>query len=72
MARKASETVMVNRLVWVRGVSHEAGMRFSVVNAPTKPREVMPGLAERWRQEGWLMDDTPKAKPASMAASEGG
>lgn len=69
MARKASETVVVNRLVWVRDVPHEAGTRFSVVDEPAAPKEVTPAQALRWRQEGWLTADN--TKPATAAAGEG-
>lgn len=76
MARKttetASETVVVDRLVWVRDVAHEAGTRFSVVDVPAAPKEVTSAQALRWEQEGWLMVDAAKARPASAAAGEGG
>lgn len=69
---KTRETVVVNTLVWVRGVAHEAGTRFSVVDAPAEAREVTPALADRWRQEAWLVAAPAKDKPASAAAGEGG
>ena len=61
--------VICNRLVWVRGMAHEAGTRFAVVDAPAADKEIDGFTAERWRQEGWLKPDTRKA--TADAASEG-
>lgn len=60
MAKAETEMLVVRQLVWVRGVAHEAGSRFRVVDAPEADDEVDAGTAAGWRREGWV-EEVPHA-----------